>query len=141
MTDTTTPARVTPKLPPYAGSRRRYAIAFNALTAALRATDRFVSLSEREYVTTAILNALDADNDDGRMLPAGTETVEQFGTRVYRDGQLIDESDPPVSRERAQQRVDWHAQRRQQDPGWTGHAELVHRHQHTTPWTPVEETP
>ncbi len=75
----------------------------------------------------------------GAVLPTGTETVEEFGARVYRDGRLIDESDPPVSRELAQARVDWHARKRVAKPGWPGSAELVRRYQHTTPWESVSE--
>ena len=39
----------------------RHAPVFNALTRGLAVADRFVSLNEREAITTAILNALDPD--------------------------------------------------------------------------------
>ncbi|MFF0822371.1 hypothetical protein ACFYUR_18575 [Micromonospora haikouensis] len=68
-TDTTIPARFASKLPPYSGSRHRYTTAFNALTRALSEVNRFVALTERGHVTTAVLNALDADG-------GGTTTVE-----------------------------------------------------------------
>lgn len=50
---------------------RRYAVAFNALSRALSAADRFVLLTERKRVTAAVLDALDADAADG-----STVTVE-----------------------------------------------------------------
>ncbi|MER7167000.1 hypothetical protein ABT336_13160 [Micromonospora sp. NPDC000207] len=89
---------------------------------------------------TPHLDAVKAERDQlAALLPAGTDTVEQWGVRLYQDGQLADESDPPVSRERAQARVDWHTRKRAENPGWRGTAELVHRHQHTTPWRLVED--
>ncbi|QKW15356.1 hypothetical protein [Verrucosispora sp. NA02020] len=53
--------RSRPPLPPYTGDQRRHALAFNALSGALSAVDRFVSLSERQYITTVVLNAVDGD--------------------------------------------------------------------------------
>lgn len=76
-----------------------------------------------------------------RLLPADTYTVEQFNSRLYRNGVLMDEPDTAETREHAQARVDWHARKREAEPGWPGVAVLVRRYQHTTPWTAVEETP
>lgn len=53
----------------YAGDPRRRGVAFNALSRALSAVDRFVSLSERETVTAAVLNALDADRPQSGYFP------------------------------------------------------------------------
>ncbi|MCG5464199.1 hypothetical protein MED01_002364 [Micromonospora sp. MED01] len=77
----------------------------------------------------------------GAILPAGTWTVEQFNSRLYRGGTLMDEPDTAETREHAQARVDWHTRKREAESGWPGVAVLVRRYQHTTPWATVEETP
>ncbi|MEV2239494.1 hypothetical protein [Micromonospora sp. NPDC049891] len=78
---------------------------------------------------------------DGRLLPAGTDTVEQFNTRLYRGDTLMEEPDTAQTRAHAQARVDWHDQKRAEDPSWPGRAVLVRRFQHTTPFEPVEVKP
>jgi hypothetical protein len=72
----------------------------------------------------------------GVVLPTGTETVEQWGTRLTWDGHT-EEHLTGRSRDDAQRRVDLHRRARVEQPGWRATAELVHRHQHTTPWEPV----
>ncbi|MER7167003.1 hypothetical protein ABT336_13175 [Micromonospora sp. NPDC000207] len=65
----------TPRLPPYAGVQRRYAVAFNALSKALGTVGRFVSLTERQYITTAVLNAVDADQPQPDVPNSRLETL------------------------------------------------------------------
>ncbi|MEU7978225.1 hypothetical protein AB0B63_06805 [Micromonospora sp. NPDC049081] len=77
----------------------------------------------------------------GRLLPAGTETVEQFAARIMIDGEPVFPWPDPITRQGAKAMVKAHKRERAYDPQWRGTAELVHRHQHTTPWTPAEETP
>lgn len=84
----------------------------------------------------AVLDALAAA---GRLLPEGTHTVEQYNTRLYRGDTRMDEPDHAQTRDHAQARVDWHARKREAEPGWPGVAVLVRRYQHTTPWMTVEE--
>lgn len=78
---------------------------------------------------------------DGRILPAGTDTVEQFNTRLYRGDTLMGEPDTAQTRAHAQARVDWHDRKRAEEPSWPGRAVLVRRFQHTTPFEPVEVEP
>ncbi|MET8278251.1 hypothetical protein [Micromonospora sp. NPDC005174] len=73
----------------------------------------------------------------GAILPAGTKTVEQPGIRIRRNGVVI--SEEPVTREQAQIMVQSHEAHRAANPDWRGSAELIHRHQHTTPWATIEE--
>ncbi|MER7331642.1 MULTISPECIES: hypothetical protein [unclassified Micromonospora] len=84
--------------------------------------------------------AVDAIAHAGLMLPTGTDTVEQWASRVLRDSVVVQEPDVPTGRERALARIAWHEQKRAEDPGWRGSAELVRRHQHTTPWERAGES-
>lgn len=132
----------------------RLAASFTAMAARLRAHPEIVEAwdklpdldvgdAKRDDIPEAMVRADEREQlaDAGRLLPPGTETVEQFNTRLYRDGVLMEEPDTAQTREHAQARVDWHTRERQQNPDWRGVAVLVHRHQHATPWMPVEEQP
>ncbi len=99
---------------------------------------REVEEKQHQYEAAARV-VLDALASAGRLLPAGTDTVEQFNTRLYRDGVLMEEPDAAQTRDHAQARVDWHDRKRAEDPSWSGRAVLVRRYQHTTPWEPVDE--
>lgn len=87
-------------------------------------------------VAAEVMKVLDAA---ASVLPAGTHTVEQYNSRLYRGGTLMDEPDTAETRDHAQARVDWHARKREAEPGWPGTAVLVRRYQHITPWVTVEE--
>lgn len=86
----------------YAGDPRRRAVAFNALSRALRVVDRFVSLSERETVTAAVLNALDADRPQSGYFPPsqGQEIPDDQLTALMSDDflGLVDETQIDAAR-------------------------------------------
>ncbi|MEV1013753.1 MULTISPECIES: hypothetical protein [unclassified Micromonospora] len=96
-------------------------------------------VEEKQHQYEAAARAvLDALATAGRLLPAGTETVEQPGIRIRRDGVVM--SEEPATREQARIMIQSHEAHRAVDPGWRGSAEMIHRYQHTTPWATVEET-
>ncbi len=61
----------------------RYSLAFNALTAGLARADRFVALSERETITAAVLNALDAYDAGQPWEPAEARLARGLSERGY----------------------------------------------------------
>ncbi len=87
-------------------------------------------------IAAEVMAVLDAG---GLLLPPGTDTVEPFAALVTLDGEPVEANPQPTSREAAQQQVDYHAHQQATNGLWRGSAKLVHRHQHTTPWEPVDK--
>jgi hypothetical protein len=98
------------------------------------AADLWGQERHREEARRLARAALDAVA--GLLLPEGSETRTEWGTRITLDDGRVDDV-RCESEEFARRRVALHAERRATWPGWRATAELLRRTVITTPWDAV----